>query len=186
MPSPIAHTIVGYAVYRISTTIYNDSDDSAKVRLISRPLLAMVGLSLLPDTDIIPGILKGDIDGFHNNISHSLAFGLFIALFIGFGAGLKNRSYSFYWFGLALLGYELHVLMDFFTVGRGVMLFWPFSPERYEPALKLFYGLHRSDGLLSIRHLWTFLTEMGFVVIVIFVTNYVVYRVSKNEVPKWQ
>ena len=30
----------------------------------------------------------------------------------------------------------------------------------------LFYGLHRSDGWISIRHLWTLLTESAFALVV--------------------
>ena len=52
--------------------------------------------------------------------------------------------------------------MDFFTIGRGVMVFWPLSLERFASPVPLFYGLHWSDGYLSERHLITLVTELGF------------------------
>ena len=36
--------------------------------------------------------------------------------------------------------------MDFFTVGRGVNPFWPFSLERFASPVPVFYGLHWSYG----------------------------------------
>ena len=57
--------------------------------------------------------------------------------------------------------------MDLFTIGRGVLLFWPFSSQRFSFPLKLFYGLHWYDGWLSLRHMWTLLTELGFVVVIV-------------------
>ncbi|NIV75262.1 MAG: hypothetical protein GWN37_10615, partial [Gammaproteobacteria bacterium] len=45
-------------------------------------------------------------------------------------------------FLLTLVCYELHVLLDYLTVGRGVMLLWPLSAERFAPPIYLFYGLH--------------------------------------------
>jgi membrane-bound metal-dependent hydrolase YbcI (DUF457 family) len=37
------------------------------------------------------------------------------------------------WFVVLLASYEMHVIMDYFTVGgRGVMLFWPLTLQRFE------------------------------------------------------
>lgn len=130
-----------------------------------------LGLSLLPDLDVIPGILLRQIDYFHNNLSHSLFFGLIVAFSVGCLVWLMQKTGFAYWFLLTLLCYETHVMMDFFTVGRGVMILWPFSFERYEPALMLFYGLRRSEGLISIHHLWTLVTESGFALLVYGVVN---------------
>jgi inner membrane protein len=72
-----------------------------------------------------------------------------------------------YWFMLALLSYEMHVLMDSATISRGVMAFWPFTTNRYLLPFRLFYGFHWSQGWLSISHLWTFLTEGVFAAVLI-------------------
>ena len=53
--------------------------------------------------------------------------------------------------------------MDFFTSGRGIMLLWPVSEQRFKPSFSVFYGLHWSDGLFSSRHIWTVTSEIATV-----------------------
>ena len=175
MPSPIAHTMIGYVIYRIFQL--RMSHGSTK-QIGSLPLLAFtIGLSLLPDLDSVIGIWMGDFWRFHNQATHSLIIGLIIALGIGAVIWLRRRSGFLCWFIIALLCYELHVIMDFFTLGRGVMLLWPFSSDRYESSVKLFYGFHWSQGWVSVMHLWTLVTELGFVVLVGFIMHFL--RVKK-------
>jgi hypothetical protein len=52
--------------------------------------------------------------------------------------------------------------MDAATVSRGVMALWPLTETRFLAPVTIFYGLHWSDGWISIRHLWTLLTELLF------------------------
>ena len=97
---------------------------------------------------------------------NSLVLGLVVALGVGSVIWLIQRSGFVFWFIIVLVCYEAHVMMDYFTIGRGVMALWPFSSIRYQSPVKLFYGLRWSDGWISVRHLWTLITEMGFVVFV--------------------
>ena len=160
MPSPIAHTAMGYVLYRVVRPYMPDQDVRVMAMLpLSRLLLITMGLSLLPDGDALLGVAMGDFGRFHNNLTHSLFVGVPIALGIGVIAWACQRVGFVRWFLLALLCYDLHVIMDFFTVGRGVMLLWPISPDRYAPPFYLFYGLHWSEGLLSTKHVWTVVTE---------------------------
>jgi hypothetical protein len=53
--------------------------------------------------------------------------------------------------------------MDFFTVSRGVMLFWPLTDQRFVSPVKLFTGLHWSQGVWSVHHLYTIFSEGIFV-----------------------
>jgi hypothetical protein len=181
VPSPIAHATIGYAVYRLYSAHYPE-ENKYKIGPTPRLLIATVGLSLLPDLDFLPGLLVGDFDRYHNAISHSLFLGVLVALFTGTFMWLVGRSHFFFWFGLTLLCYELHVIMDFFIDGRGVMLLWPLSPDRLKSPVKLFYGLHRSDGWVSIRHLWTLLTELVFAVFVILTMNSVIDKWMKKSI----
>jgi inner membrane protein len=75
------------------------------------------------------------------------------------------------WFFLVLLCYQLHILADFLTFGRGVMLFWPLTEERYTSPILLFYGVHWSQGLFSLKHLWTLVSELAFVAGIYFLIN---------------
>jgi membrane-bound metal-dependent hydrolase YbcI (DUF457 family) len=130
-------------------------------------LIVTAGLSLLPDVDSIAGFLLQDFGRYHNSLSHSLFVGLVVALLLGQLAWGIQHSGFVDWFVLALCCYELHIVLDFFTVGRGVMLFWPLSSARFQPPVFLFYGLHWSDGIVSIKHLWTLLSELAFVALVV-------------------
>jgi hypothetical protein len=51
-----------------------------------------------------------------------------------------------------------------------VMALWPLSEKRFLLPVPLFYGLHWSDGWLSLRHVWTVLTELAFTAVALFVS----------------
>ncbi len=165
MPSPIAHSATGYVIYRIFRPRLN-GQATRKVGPLPLVLAAAVGLSLIPDLDSVFGIFVSDLERFHNNLTHSLILGAIVALGISGVVWLKQRSGFMAWFMTSLLCYELHVVMDSFTTGRGVMYLWPFSSTRYSSPISLFYGVQWSQGWISPRHLWTIMTELGFVLLV--------------------
>lgn len=170
MPSPIAHAAAGYAIYKLLTR-RKVGGNLWRIGPLPIILIIAIALSFLPDFDFAPGILIGDYDAFHNSYSNSIIVGLLLALLVGLVARISRRPQPFFWLLITFLAYELHVLMDYFGAGRGAMLFWPITDERYVSPVKLFYGLHRSDGLWSIRHLWTVLTEAIFAVALIVLAN---------------
>ena len=164
MPSPLAHVTMGYALYRFHRHAYSRQGQASG--LDRRVLLAALGLSFLPDVDSALGLLTGEFARYHNNVSHSLAAGALAALAVGGLIWLRRRSGFGRWFALALASYWLHIAMDYFTSGRGVMALWPFSADRDAAPVSLFVGLHWSDGLLSVMHVWMLASELAFVVAV--------------------
>lgn len=171
MPSPIAHIGVGYVLYRL-TRAHAPSPALVQVRQWwPVGLLVAVGFSLAPDLDVLAGVVLGDFSRFHNQATHSMIAGLAISgLFAALMYG-RFQTGGRYWLGLALAGYTLHVLMDSATIGRGVLAFWPFSLERFQFPLTLFYGVRWSDGLLSSSHVVTVITELGFVALLALLTH---------------
>ena len=165
MPSPIAHTAIGYIVFKLYQRGFSRKGQRW-IKSVLLPLVVIISLSILPDFDSVAGFLMGDLGRYHNNWTHSLIVGLGVALVIGSLVWLVLHSGFSRWFILALLCYELHIMMDYFTVGRGVKAFWPVSLERFVSPVPLFYGLHWSDGWLTMRHLFTLVTEVGFVALV--------------------
>ena len=170
MPSPIAHLGAGYAIYRY----YRQKLPHNQSRFLMFPLsmTLVVGLSLLPDLDVIPAVIFRDMKAYHNNVSHSLLSGIPVAFLI---AGIFHRIYRsnfWLWFVICLLSYDLHVLMDALTAERGVMMFWPVSQERFNSPIKIFYGLQWGFGWFSLWHLWTIVTELFFAVLVIRAVDY--------------
>jgi membrane-bound metal-dependent hydrolase YbcI (DUF457 family) len=165
MPSPIAHLSAGLAIY-VATRAHLPRTEPEKVGPVPFLLVVTTAFSLLPDVDSLVGLAAGDFGRFHNNLTHSLLVGLAVAP--AFGGLMQHRRGSGFWFWsiIALVAYNLHVLMDWATVGRGVMALWPLTDARFQAPVMLFYGLHWSDGWLSIRHVWTVVTELLFAVVV--------------------
>ena len=170
MPSPIAHLGMGYAIYRY----YKGKLPAEQIQFWKFPfqMILLTGLSLLPDLDVIPAIIFRDLKTYHNNFSHSLLFAVPVALLV---AGIFHRIYGsnfWLWFLICWISYDLHVIMDALTADRGVMMFWPFSENRFASTTKVFYGLQWGLGWFSFWHLWTIFTESLFVMVVIGAVNY--------------
>jgi hypothetical protein len=53
-----------------------------------------------------------------------------------------------------------------------VMLFWPIVQDRFSSPVKLFVGVQWGEGLISIWHLWTILSELIFFLIVFIGLNF--------------
>lgn len=170
MPSPLAHSAVGYIVAKVLLPRYRKkgNNDLGKNKKL---VIATVIMSLLPDFDSGLGVLLGDFGRYHNNISHSLVFGLVTSVLIGLIVKVAMKGQ--FWVGLiaTLIFYELHIVMDFFTYGRGIMLLWPFTNQRFQSDILLFYGLHWSDGIFSVSHIITLANEIFFIALLILVLN---------------
>jgi len=156
MPSPIVHVAAGYLLWKSG----RESLQSPDGRFASLAgVTAFAFLSLLPDADAVPGILLNDLGRFHNHFSHSFFSGLVVSLLLLLLAGTLGRPRPTLWLTYGLTCYWTHLVFDFLTIGRGVMLFWPLSNGRFSSPVKMFTGLHWSAGLWSLRHLETILTE---------------------------
>jgi hypothetical protein len=171
MPSPLAHSAVGYAIATVLIRRHN-KNGANDLKKNYKFILAAVILSLLPDFDAGIGILFGDFGRYHNNISHSLAFGLSVSCLIGIIVKVIIKGRFWVGFMTTLSCYTLHIVMDFITYGRGIMLFWPFTSQRFQSDMLFFYGLHWSDGFLSVNHIITLANEILFIAILIGVLNW--------------
>lgn len=177
MPSPIAHLGVGYAIYRYHK--HRLLHDQRRIWKFPLQLVMVIGLSMVPDLDMIPAIIFRDMKAYHNNISHSLLMAIPVAFLI---AGIFQRIYKsnfWLWFVICLVSYDLHVIMDALTAERGVMMLWPLTSDRFAPPIKLFYGLQWGLGWFSLWHLWTIFTESLFVIVVVGAVNYFEKRRNK-------
>ena len=163
MPSPLAHGAVGIAAAWVAGRMPARPWRDLRRREVAGFCL-IVGLSFLPDADVVPGVLSGDLGRFHNAATNGLAVGLAAAVLAAGAAVVCRASSARFWFGITLASYWMHILMDAFTPSRGVMLLWPFSAERFSSPLSLFEGLHWSEGPVSMSHLWTLGSELAFAV----------------------
>jgi inner membrane protein len=131
-------------------------------------LLAItVVFAMLPDFDALLGLIAGDIGRFHNHGTHSLVIGLVISVLAAVILRVWKKYSFFPWFLVLLISYESHVILDYFTWGgRGVMLFWPLSPERFMPPFTIFHGVRWSEGVYTTEHLWTVASELLIVLLI--------------------
>ncbi|WP_051822462.1 metal-dependent hydrolase [Desulfonatronum thiodismutans] len=163
MPSPIAHLAAGAAV---AVGFTRDIDDPAQRRVVWGAALIF---SVAPDLDAIPGFITGDMALYHNQISHSLFFGIAACLFVTGVFGLLFSRFLDWWSysrisAVALISYGLHLVMDAATLGPGVKLLWPFMDERFSTPIMIFYGVRHSEGLFSAHHLITIGSELAMIV----------------------
>jgi len=146
MPSPIAHSILGFAC------------GCGLLALVPRKcwalvLLAFIGLGCAPDIDYLPGLLRGDFNAWHHVYTHSMVW----CLLVSAGAWLLWRAIEWRasWIDLAwiLLALGSHLLADWFTEDRsapfGIMLAWPLS-ESYSTGPVALFGAMEKHTLWSI------------------------------------
>jgi hypothetical protein len=120
-------------------------------------------------------------------LSQSTFYSLSIYLRMAFrivGSLIVQRSGFVTLFGFTLLCYELCLTMDFFAAGLGIMFLWPFSSERYLAPLSLFSGLHWSEGWFSVQHLWTLLTELLFIALLMLALSWLTTPTRRPPTPK--
>ena len=172
MPLPVAHTLAGAAVY-----IGLDADGRFSNW---RRLLLVVFIVLLPDFDLIPGLLLGEPNRFHHGPSHSIAMVASGALLAAVAAAAccrwpLRRGLPQGAGGTALMVSSLlasHLLLDAlnedFRPPAGVPMFWPFSavPVQIWPWFphvnKLIGGGTPTDfvtSLLTAHNLWAMTVE---------------------------
>ena len=128
MASPFGHTLLGIALGRVNRR----ATGAAWVWWYAFAALA----ANLPDADFVPGLLVGDINRYHQMMSHSLTAVLVFAA----GAWIASRATPAHRQAgrLALMSgalYGSHLVLDFFTRDRrapfGQPLLWPFSRQAY-------------------------------------------------------
>ncbi len=154
MPSPYAHTVAGVI---LATPWLQNKQIALKHK---EDIATILGFSLAPDLDVIPGFITNDLPSYHNQFSHSILFGISICLiYAGFRLLLPAPKSFMRTAIIAASAYGLHLLMDLFTYGRGLKLFWPITNQRFHPPFLLFYGVRHSEGWFSYHHWITIATE---------------------------
>lgn len=165
MPSPIAHSIAGYVVYRATS-------DKGITHQTWRTVLFYIICANFPDIDFLPGFLIGEPNRFHHGISHSIGFsvlfGLPVALFL---CWKKNEGFLrsfFIFFSL----YFSHILLDYLaddtSTPYGEPLWWPISSKYYISPFSVFTDIQRVSlggrlsfitSLVNLHNLWAITVE---------------------------
>jgi inner membrane protein len=179
MPSPVAHSLTGYAIYRIS------SEDA--LRIGWRTIFMYSTCSILPDLDFIPGFLIDEPNRFHHGISHSLGFafvfGFLISLLLLITKSQSIIRNFFIFFSL----YYSHVLLDLLSDDTsppyGVPALWPVTDNYYISPISAFLDIHRASisesFITSLFNLHNFLAI--FVEFIIFLPLVVIVTLIKRK-----
>ena len=157
MPSPIAHSVSGYIIAKFLPL--NQLIPSGYKRWgihIFYPVL----VAAAADFDFIPQLITGE--NYHRGLTHSLIFAIAFSAIIGLiFRYLWKCSYKII-FGLTLIFYGSHLLLDLFSEGRGIQLFWPFTDSYFQSPLIIFPGFHYSRGLWDSSHLIPLVFELTY------------------------
>lgn len=97
-------------------------------------LLAGVGLSMLPDADVLAfkfGVAYGDVLG-HRGFTHSLLFAFVVPLLVAWLGHKRFKASLAHCWAFLTVSLLSHSLLDSITTGgKGVGWLWPWSDERF-------------------------------------------------------
>ena len=154
MASSVGHTLTGVVIYHLVRRCRPTSQSGWKA------LWPFVLLPNLPDIDfLISYLLYADHNILHGNFTHSLGFALLISIFVVPFRLFASATHTFL-VSFALVG--SHLLLDMtsgqlFTGGKGfgTMLFYPFSEQKIQFPLAIFWGPKRRtmEELFSIENI---------------------------------
>ncbi len=185
MPSPVAHSLMGYLIYRVTTKPFK-----GRKRYI---ILLYMFVANIPDLDFLPGCFVGSVSRYHHGISHSIgfsflfAFGCYIILCI-LRQGYVKRSVVIVVFCL----YVSHIVLDYLTrvpdKPYGELLLWPFSSEYYISSFAFFPVIHFHGStekfifsLLSLQNLMAISVEFAILSPVILTMELWMYRRNQHH-----
>ncbi|MGF1480878.1 MAG: metal-dependent hydrolase [Cyanophyceae cyanobacterium] len=159
MPSPLAHSVSGYV---LSTFL------PVSLRQHSKwlPFFYPVFVASAADLDFIPQLLTGA--AYHRGLTHSLIFAVAFSTLCGLCLNFKKlstRRLSLFTFIL----YSSHLLLDFFSAGRGIKLFFPFIDRYFRSPVTVFPGIHHSRGLWDYGHIAPLVFELGYSILLCFI-----------------
>ena len=169
MSSPIAHSLIGLTLglIRFLPRYLQWGELAGQFRALWRPLLFCVLLANAPDLDYFFGIFRGNLNYYHQTVTHTLVWVGMTALAIWAYGRLRKRRTVCWPLGLLLALLGSHLLADWLTVDRsppiGFMLAWPFSDRFYHAAFAFFPPPAKQTlaDLWSLQNLRLVLVEMA-------------------------
>lgn len=179
MPSPVGHTIAGLCGY---TLVAGSIAPRHRLKL----LLASVVIASLPDIDILPGVLAGDLGMFHRQGTHSLTTSLMFGLAVG-SLAKRWKLPGFQWGLWTFMLYLSHILLDMFVESsRGVQFLWPFSASYFISPITIFKSFKYSASALgtirvifSFNNLLTVLWEIGLMLPLLWLTQIIANKSNR-------
>lgn len=148
MPTPVGHTIIGVALGCGYLMPRGRLAAGFQILWEQRALFFVILLMAnLPDVDYIPGILKGQINAFHHEYTHTLGWIVAVAVASWL---LWRRAERVGWTVFAVLFAALasHLIADFFSDDGnppyGILALWPFTDRFYISPVSIFWSLRKA------------------------------------------
>lgn len=148
MPSPVAHSLIGLSlgVAWLAPARVTARALTRRVWELRWPLALCVVAANAPDLDFLPGLLKGDLNAYHQSYTHTLPFVLAVAFLLRPMSRVWPARRAVQW--LFIIGVS-HLLADLLTVDTrppiGIMGLWPFSSEHFTAPFSIFMPLQKHD-----------------------------------------
>ena len=171
MSSPIAHGSLIFAVWPYVRHRLDPHLPRAGRTLVGCAVFAAL---MAPDADLLFGLIYPgqSIQDYHNGPTHSFAASVVFAVLFGGICRVLARGGWLCFTCTGLICYAGHVLLDWFTWGRGVQLFWPLTEARFQSPVKLLMGVRHSVGAELSTHLLTVANDLLFGVVVWLVSRW--------------
>ena len=148
MPSPIAHSVTGYAISKFFPLWGKVIPGSGKSII---PVFFIIFVANAADLDFIPQLLTGQ--NYHHGLTHSLTFALCFSGIMGLISYFFCKPLYMRLFWLTFAVYNSHLFLDCLTIGsRGIKILWPFKESLFSLPISIFPGVHYSQGLLHCSH----------------------------------
>ena len=147
MATPIGHYLVGLAI----TQGLAGSDRDRKRGVV------LAAVAVLPDIDIVAGLIVGDVWAFHRAASHSVAAASAFGLVTLSALALFKARRPVHTAAMLLLVYSSHMALDYLTQDSrrngGVPLLWPWLESLFQAPLTLVpSGSYRFSKLISLSN----------------------------------
>ncbi len=190
MASPVGHSLVAVSIVMAWQERFHHRQTVAWCLRHRWTLLAAVFLANVPDLDYVPGMIIGDLNAFHQGITHSLGFvGAFwiILMVAGRLCGMNLRR----WALLSALLLVSHLVVDILTAdGRapyGIMLFWPLSEMRVHSPVTIFpmYSKAQLSNLWDLRNLSSLAQEIACSGALLLAVWLYKTRTGNHDVPRY-
>ena len=167
MPSPLAHAVSGYVLAKFLPLTQPRTSRRRRWEILC---LYPVFVATVADLDFIPQIITGE--SFHRGLTHSLIFTLGFSLILAF---ILRKRWQFSYQQLAWITFILygsHLVLDFFTEGRGIPLLYPFTENFFVSSITIFPGVHHSRGLWHYSHLTWISFELVYSVLLVWIVRW--------------
>lgn len=157
MPSPISHSIIGICL--------GASSREGIINIFQKNYLnylLIIFISVVPDFDVLPGLLVGLPAKYHHGVSHSFFSAIIFGLLASYLIYVSKKNYFFARFLLFTIIYSFHIIFDLFSVdtgevnGFGMPVFFPFNSYLYRSSINLFAVSITKDGYLTINSIFNY------------------------------